>query len=100
MRMIIAASCLASWCTGQVLISPLGDWHLEIFHYLGFDFWNTQHICGELGLRNDGHNDLEMSAGVVGSIESWQRSNMSDNMFRIFKIYRQQEHREQLGWHR
>lgn len=80
--------------------SPLQLSRLDIFHCLGFGFWDRRRTCNELGVRTRPYNVLSGPTQFEGSSSDENRPSMSDHMFRLYKIYKQQEQREEQGWHR
>jgi hypothetical protein len=80
--------------------SPLrdSDWHA--FHCLGFGFWDRRRISVEIGLRTRYNDSAQtLSQGEHGS-QKGHSSSMSDDMFRLLRVYEQQKERERQGWRR
>jgi hypothetical protein len=78
------------------LYSPLQDSRSELFDCLGFGLWDTRRTCFELRIRS--HNDIPLLS--VDSSMGSTRLSRSEQVFRLYRLYKQQEMREQQGWHR
>jgi hypothetical protein len=76
------------------LNGPLQDSRSEPFDCLGFGLWDTRRTCFELRIRS--HLPPQSVDRSLGNT----RLSRSEQMFRLYKLYRQQELREQQGWHR
>jgi hypothetical protein len=81
------------------LNGPLQDSRSEPFHCLGFGLWDTRRTCFELRIRS--HRPIQsVDRFSVDRSLGNARLSRSEQMFRLYKLYKQQELREQQGWHR
>lgn len=80
--------------------SPLQESRSGSFDCLGFGFWDHRRTCMELRIRT---LPPRLSETLVQSGDNSLNScclTRSEQMFRLLKLYNQQEQREQDGWHR
>jgi hypothetical protein len=80
--------------------SPLRDSDWDVYHCLGFGFWDRRRISIEIGLRTRYNDSVRMLSQSENSFQEGQRSRLSDDMFRLFRVYEQQKERERKGWRR
>ena len=79
--------------------SPLQESRTESFDCLGFGFWDHRRTCMELRIRTLPPRLCEMLIQWGDSSLDSYRLSRSEQMFRLMKLYNQQEQREQQGWH-